>query len=93
VIYWQAQRWLTAGCFEAIVHDLRVAPMAIGRAGYPSTVNFHSQTQQCTPESGARPGHNRAKRKRGSKSHAAVAAQGQLLASHATPAGEQYRAR
>src|SRR5262245_15416578 len=32
-VYQQARRWLQAGCFEALVHDLR---LALGRAGQPS---------------------------------------------------------
>lgn len=55
VVYQQTQRWLAAGCFEAIVHDLRVVLReAGGRRAQPSAAIFDSQTLQSTPESGAR---------------------------------------
>jgi transposase len=44
-----------------------------------------------TPESGHRAGYDGAKRKRGSKVHAAVDTLGHLLALHVTPANEQDR--
>jgi transposase len=94
VVYQQAQRWLEAGCFEAIGHDLRVIlRLAQGRAPEPSAAIFDSQTLQSTPESGARAGYDGAKRKRGSKVHAAVDTLGHLLALHATPASTQDRAQ
>ena len=38
VVYQQAQRWLAAGCFEAIVHDLRmILRLAEGRRPQPTT--------------------------------------------------------
>lgn len=38
-VYDQAQRWLRAGCFESLVHDLRaVLRLASGRAEEPSAV-------------------------------------------------------
>ena len=93
-VYQQAQRWLGAGCFEAIVHDLRVIlRLAEGRAGQPSAAIFDSQTLQSTPESGARAGYDGAKRKKGSKVHAAVDTLGYLLALHVTPANDQDRAQ
>ena len=48
-------------------------------------------TLQSTPESGARAGYDGAKRRKGSKVHAAVDTLGQLLALHVTPANEQDR--
>ncbi len=45
------------------------------------------------PESGHRGGYDGAKRKKGSKVHAAVATLGHLLALRVTPATEQDRAR
>lgn len=93
-VYQQSQRWVAAGCFEAIVHDLRVVlRLADGRAAQPSAAIFDSQTLQSTPESGARAGYDGAKRKKGSKVHAAVDTLGQLLALHVTPANEQDRAQ
>jgi len=93
-VYQQTRRWLAAGCFEAVVHDLRtLLRLAQGRAPQPSAAIFDSQTLQSTPESGARAGYDGAKRKKGSKVHAAVDTLGHLLALHATPASEQDRAQ
>ena len=93
-VYQQTQRWLAAGCFEAIVHDLRVVlRLAERRTAQPSAVIFDSQTLQSTPESGARAGYDGAKRKTGSKVHVAVDTLGQLLALHVTAADEQDRAQ
>jgi transposase len=94
VVYQQTQRWLTAGCFESLVHDLRaLLRLAAGRAEQPSAAIFDSQTLQSTPESGAHAGYDGAKRKRGSKVHAAVDTLGHLLALHVTPATAQDRAQ
>ena len=94
VVYQQTRRWLAAGCFESLVHDLRaILRLAAGRAEQPSAVIFDSQTLQSTPESGAHAGYDGAKRKRGSKVHAAVDTLGHLLALHVTPATDQDRAQ
>jgi transposase len=93
-VYQQTQRWLNAGVFEAIVHDLRVVlRLAEGRAGQPSAAIFDSRTLQSTPESGPRAGDDGAKRKRGSKVHMAVDTLGHLLGLHVTAADEQDRAQ
>jgi transposase len=93
-VYQQARRWLDAGCFEAVVHDLRaLLRLAEGRRPQPSAAIFDSQTLQSTPESGARAGYDGAKRRKGSKVHVAVDTLGQLLALHVTPAAEQDRAQ
>jgi transposase len=93
-VYDQTQRWLKAGVFEAIVADLRaVLRLAVGRKPQPSAAIFDSRTLQSSPESGARAGYDGAKRKKGSKVHAAVDTLGQLLALHVTPANEQDRAQ
>jgi len=93
-VYQQTQRWLAAGCFEAIVHDLRaILRLAAGRQPQPTAAIFDSQTLQSTPESGARAGYDGAKRKRGSKIHIAVDTLGHLLALQATPANDQDRAQ
>lgn len=93
-VYQQTQRWLAAGCFEAIVHDLRVMlRLAQGRAAQPSAAIFDGRTLQSTPESGARAGYDGHKRKKGSKVHMAVDTLGHLLALHVTPANEQERAQ
>jgi hypothetical protein len=52
-----------------------------------------SRTLRSTPESGDRAGYDGAKRKRGSKIHAAVDTLGHLLTLHVTPADEQDRQR
>ena len=86
-VYQQAQRWMAAGCFEALAHDLRaVLRLAAGRNEAPSAAIFDSRTLRSTPESGTRAGYDGAKRKRGSKLHLAVDTLGHLLALHVTPA-------
>ena len=92
-VYQQMQRWLRAGCFEAMVNDLRVLLREYsGRDGQPSAVVLDSRTLQSTPESGARAAYDGAKRRKGSKVHMAVDTLGHLLALHVTPADEQDRA-
>ncbi len=91
-VYDQTQRWIKAGVFEAMVHDLRtLLRLAEGRAAQPSAAIFDSRTLQSSPESGARAGYDGAKRRKGSKVHVAVDTLGQLLALHVTPASEQDR--
>lgn len=93
-VYQQTRRWLAAGVFEAIVHDLRVLlRLAAGRAPEPTAAIFDSRTMQSTPESGARAGYDGAKRRKGRKLHAAVDTLGHLLALHATSANAQDRAQ
>jgi transposase len=93
-VYQQTLRWLKAGVFAAIVHDLRtLLRLAEGRAAQPSAAILDSRTLQSTPESGARAGYDGAKRKRGSKVHMAVDTLGHLLALHVTPADAQDRAQ
>ena len=96
-VYQQMQRWIAAGVFEGIVHDLRVLlRVAAGHAEQPSAVILDGQTIQSTPESGAweatGAGFDGAKRKKGSKVHMAVDTLGHLLALHVTAANEQERA-
>lgn len=93
-IYQQAQRWLKAGVFEAIVFDLReVLRIAAGKKARPSAVIFDSRTLQSSPESGGRAEYDGAKRRKGSKTHIAVDTLGNLLALLVTPANEQDRAQ
>src|SRR5215467_4230251 len=93
-VYQQTQRWLKAGCFEAIIDDLRaVLRLAQGRNEEPSAAIFDSRTLQSSPESGHRAGYDGAKRRKGSKVHLAVDTLGHLLALHVTPANEQDRAQ
>ncbi|HZM36334.1 Transposase DDE domain protein [compost metagenome] len=93
-VYQQMRRWLQAGCFEAMVNDLRVLLREhAGRNAQPSAMILDSRTLQSTPESGARAGYDGAKRRKGAKVHAAVDTLGHLLALHVTPASEQDRAQ
>jgi transposase len=91
-VYQQTQRWIAAGCFEAVVHDLRaLLRWADGRADDPTAVVLDGRPVQSTPESGARAGYDGYKRRKGSKTHAAVDTLGHLLAMHVTPANAQER--
>src|SRR3954447_17494578 len=93
-VYQQTRRWLAAGCFEAIVHDLRaVLRFADGRAPEPTAVIFDARTLQSTPESGHRAGYDGHKRKKGSKLHMVVDTLGLLLTLKVTAANEQERAQ
>ena len=93
-VYQQAQRWIDAGVFEAMVHDLRaLLRLAKGKKAQPTAAIFDGRTVQSTPESGERAGYDGYKRKKGSKIHIAVDTLGLLLAAHVTPANEQERAQ
>lgn len=92
-VYQQTRRWLKAQCFESMIHDLReVLRLTAGRADRPTAALFDSRTLQSTPESGARAGYDGAKRRNGSKVHAAVDTLGHLLTLHVASANEQDRA-
>lgn len=94
VVYQQMRRWLKAGVFEAITHDLRaVLRIAEGRQEMPTASIFDSRTMQSTVESGARAGYDGAKRRKGNKVHLAVDTLGHLLALCVTAANEQDRAQ
>jgi transposase len=91
-VYQQTRRWIDAGVFAAMTHDLReLLRWSEGRAAEPSAVIFDSTTRQSTPESGARAGYDGYKRRTGSKVHIAVDTLGHLLALHVTPANAQDR--
>jgi transposase len=93
-VYQQTQRWIAAGVFEAMVHDLRVLLRWLqDRADTPTAAILDSRTSQSTPESGHRAGYDGAKRKKGSKVHLAIDTLGDLLALHVTPADAQDRAQ
>jgi transposase len=93
-VYQQARRWLAAGVFEAMAHDLRALLRVLsGRRPQPTAAVYDGRTIQSTPESGARAGYDGHKKKNGSKVHIAVDTLGHLLALHVTPANDQERAQ
>ena len=93
-VYQQVQRWIAAGCFEALAHDLRkLLRLLAERPAQPTAAILDGRTLQSTPESGARAGYDGYKRKKGSKVHIAVDTLGHLLALKVTPANEQERAQ
>jgi transposase len=86
-VYQQTRRWLAAGVFADMTHDLRaLLRWAEGRAAQPTAAIFDSATRQSTPESGHRAGYDGYKKRTGSKIHAAVDTLGHLLAVLVTPA-------
>jgi transposase len=91
-LYQQRQRWLKAGVFEAMVHDLLrvLLRLSEGRASEPTAAILDSRTLQSTPESGHRGGYDgHHKGKKGSKVDAAVDTLGHLLlALRVSPANE-----
>ena len=93
-VYQQARRWMQAGVFEALAHDLRIIMRVLAdRDESPSAVIVDARTLQSTPESGGRAGYDGAKKKNGSKVHAAVDTLGNLLALTITAANEQERSQ
>lgn len=94
VVYQQARRWMSAGCFEDMAHDLReIARLVADRAASPTAVIMDGRTLQSSPESGARAGYDGYKRRKGSKVHIAVDTLGHLIAVKVTAASEQERAQ
>jgi transposase len=94
----QMRRWMDAGCFEVIVHDLRILlRRAADRPAPPTAAIVDARTIPLTPESGARAGYDGHKRRKGSQVPAAVPAAidtlGHLLALLVTPADEHERAQ
>src|SRR5207253_7245439 len=74
--------------------DLRVIVRLVAeRDAQPSAAILDGRTLQSTPESGGRAGYDGAKKKNGSKVHAAVDTLGNLLALKVTAADEQERAQ
>jgi transposase len=91
-VYQQTRRWLDAGCFAAMVHDLRaMLRWTQGREDTPTAAIFDSATRQSTPESGHRAGYDGYKRRNGSKIHLAVDTLGDVMALLVTPADAQDR--
>jgi len=93
-VYQQSRRWMAAGVFEDIAHDLRmILRMVDEREAQPTAAILDGRTLQSTPESGGRAGYDGAKKKNGSKVHIAVDTLGNLLALKVTAANEQERAQ
>ena len=93
-VYQQTRRWIEAGVFEALVHDLRRLLREVqDRAPEPRAAILDSRTLQSSPESGGRAGYDGYKRRNGSKVHLAVDTLGSLLTLLVTPANEQDRAQ
>ncbi len=91
-VYQQTRRWLDAGVFAAMVHDLRsLLRWMEGRADTPTAAIFDSATRQSTPESGHRAGYDGHKKRQGSKIHLAVDTLGHPLALLVTPADASDR--
>lgn len=92
VVFQQTQRWIEAGCFEAMVHDLRLALRVFNeREPAPTGAILDSRTLSSSPKSGSRAGYNGHKKRNGSKVHVAVDTLGHLLALKVTPANEDDR--
>ena len=93
-VYQQARRWLDAGVFATMAHDVRMLLReAADRMPQSRAVILDSRTVQSTPESGAGAGYDGHKKRKGRKTHVAVATLGHLLAPVVTPANEQDRAQ
>ena len=91
-VYQQTQRWIKAGVFEEMIHDLRILlRLSKDRASEPTAAILDSRTLRSTPESGHRGGYDGHKNKKGSKIHAAVDTLGHLLALRVSPANEDDR--
>jgi len=94
IVYQQTQRWLKAGVFETMAHDLRqVIRQLGGREPAPSAAIVDSRTLCSTCESGPRAGYDGAKKRSGTKVHIAVDTLGHLLALSVTPADEGDRSQ
>ena len=93
-VYQQTRRWMKAGVFEEMVHDLRVLlRLSKDRASEPTAAILDSRTLRSTPESGSRGGYDGHKHKKGSKVRAGslVDTLGHLLALRVSPANEDDR--
>ena len=94
MVYQQFRRWNDAGCFTAMVNDMRQLIRAKeGKKAQPSAVILDGRTLQSSCESGPRAGYDGYKRRKGSKAHMAVDTMGQLVALTITPANEQERSQ
>jgi transposase len=73
VVFQQRRRWVQAGVFEDIAHDLRICLRLLDdRNEQPSATILDVRTRQSTPESRAWGGYDGAKKKKGSEVHVAA---------------------
>ena len=93
IVHQQAQRWLAAGVFEAMAHDLRmILRLMADRPEQPTAAVLDARTMQGSVESGPRSGYDGHKKRKGAKVHLAVDTLGHLLAAHVSAANENERA-
>ena len=91
LVYQQMQRWLKAGCFEEMVHDLRVLlRLADGRKARQSAAIIRRPHHSVRPAAQAQ-ATMAPSVKRASKVHMAVDTLGRFTGLHVTPADEQDR--
>ena len=91
-VYQQARRWLEAGVFEAMTHDLReIMRFGAARKKTPSGIVLDARVLKSSVESGHRAAWDGHKRMKGSKIHIAVDSLGHLIAAVVTPANENER--
>jgi hypothetical protein len=85
-VYQQTQRWIEAGCFEDMVHDLReLLRAAQGRKAQPSRPSLTRKQSKPLPKAGTAPVMMVIREER-LQSHMAVDTLGHLLALIVTPA-------
>lgn len=85
----QAQRWIKAGCWEAMAQDLRaVLRWFADRDAEPTAVILDGRTRPSTPASGGRGGYDGDKRRKGGQVNIAVDTLGHWLALKITAANE-----
>ncbi len=91
-VYQQTMRWIEAGVFENLTHDLReIMRYGAARKKTPSGVILDARVLKSSVESGHRASWDGYKRMKGSKIHIAVDSLGHLIAAVVTPASENER--
>lgn len=92
MVWQRSHRRLAAGCFEAVVHDLRAAlRFSAASEPEPTAGVIDGQLNQSTPDSSGRTGYPAYNRCKGSKVQTAVDTLGCLLALHFTNANDRAR--
>jgi transposase len=90
----QFRHWDEAGCFEAMVSDMRsIIRTAQGRQGQPSAVILDGRTLQSSCESGPRAGYDGYKKTQRQQSAYGCGYAGSSVALTVTPADEQERSQ